>query len=93
MCGGRGGREGGKEGVGWGWEWVFGEWWWWCRHDNNDEMFVHNAACVHRIGDRTPESQTPGVPVTWASTSRWTEAEKSCISAAKTEPARHPKSS
>ena len=28
-----------------------------CRHDNNDEMFVHNAACVHRIGDRAPGSQ------------------------------------
>ena len=35
-------------------------------------------------GGRTPESQTPGVPATWASTSRWTEAEKCCICAAKT---------
>ena len=27
-------------------------------------------------GGRTPGSQTPGVPATWASTSGWTEAEK-----------------
>ena len=46
-------------------------------------MFIHQSQRMHRISGRTPESQTPGVTATWATTSRRTEAEKCCISAAK----------
>ena len=55
--------------------------WWWCwwfRCEDNECVFIHTPACVHRIGGKTPGSQTPGVPATWASTSGWTEAEKCC---------------
>ena len=56
----------------------------WCRQDENDDMFIHTTACAHRIGGRTPGSETPSVPATWASTSSWTEAEKCCKTEAKT---------
>ena len=49
-------------------------WWCWCGRD------VTHAS---NHGGRTPGSQTPAVPATWASTSRWTKAEKCCISEAK----------
>ena len=56
----------------------------WCRQGDNDDMFIHTTACAHRIGGRTPGSETPSVPASWASTSSWTEAEKCCKTEAKT---------
>ena len=46
-------------------------------------VFIQTTARLHQNwGGRTPGSQTPGVPATLASTSKWTEAEKCCKTAA-----------
>ena len=53
------------------------------RTDDLLHVFLHVSQGKRRKGGRTPESQTPGVPVPWASTSKRTEAKKYCISCSK----------
>ena len=53
---------------------------WWCGRDvtaMTRSILLHGHA--PNKGGRTPGSQTPGVPATWASTSGWTEAENAAL--------------
>ena len=86
-----GGREGGRKegglrmGSGLAWfswfvcsPWLWWLWWLWCGADEMYQRCLVRNHCTDApdYGGRPPGSQTPGVPATWASTSRWTEAEK-----------------